>query len=385
MRPALGAWLPLAASCLLGCTAQPSPDRSGADLALAATRLEQGRVDQAYRMLGRLEDRTPGLAPVLNRAAVASLQAGATPAARRLLERSLRIQVDQGEAQKLLAAIYLSGGDEARAVALLQRAAVQDPSDFRPWYALGKVFHDQGRYEESAGAYEQALQRTPPSFEGRESQFGRARALLDANRGDEADPLIAELRRSASEDARAFSLAARRALDRGELPEALVLADRAVELGPTFDARFVRGRLRFLARRLEAAAEDLEVAASLKPNDVGALQLLAQVQEALGLKSKAAETLARSEQARRRRESIEAISRSVQERPDDPEARYRMGRAAEEAGMTTLAEQSYRAALDRNPSHRPAAEALAGLARPRPTSPSGAGGVTPPGPARPRP
>jgi tetratricopeptide (TPR) repeat protein len=341
-------------------------NRPEAELSQALEWLDQGRIDRACLILARLEDHTPGLAPILNRAGVACLQAGSSPTARLLLERSLRIQDGQAEAKKLLAAIYLSGGDERRAVHLLEQAARQEPRDFRPWYALGKVFHDQGKWDESAEAYKQAMLRAPPRFERRESQIGRAGALLDANRGEDADSLLAELRDTAPEDSRVLALAARRSLDRGDLESGLALADRATEINPSFDVLLVRARLRFLAGLLEGAAKDLETADSLKPNDVGALQLLLQVQDALGLKSKAAKTRIRADEARRLQLLINTISQSIQQHPDDPEPRFRMGRAAAEAGMTTLAEQSFRAALDLNPSFQPARAALAELARARP-------------------
>jgi cytochrome c-type biogenesis protein CcmH/NrfG len=346
------------------------------ELSRALTWLEQGRCDQAAQILERLGDRTAGLAPTLTRAAVACLRAGSSSSARRLLERSLKIQAGQGEAEKLLAAIYLSGGDESRAVQLLEQAAEHDPRDFRPWYALGKVLHDQGKYGESAEAYRQALLRSPPPPESRESQIGRARALLDAARGDDADSLLAELRAAAPGDPRVLVLAARRAGDQGDAKEALELADQAAGLDRSFDALFVRARLRILGGLFANAAEDLEDAVALKPNDVGALQLLLQVQDAQGLKSKAATTRVRVQEARRRQLLISTINQEIQQHPDDPEPRFRMGRAAAESGMITLAEQSFHAALDLNPSFQPAREALAELARTR-SAPQPAAGSSP--------
>jgi tetratricopeptide (TPR) repeat protein len=357
---------------LVGWTIRNRGVRLSVEISEAAAWLEEGRCDRACAILAKLDDRTPGLVTVLNRAAAVCLQTGSTSAARRALERSLRIRDDQAEAEKMLAAIYLSGGDELRAVRLLERAARREPSDFRPWYALGRVFHGQGRWNESAEAYRQALLRSPPPAEARESQIGRIRSLLDGGRGDEVDAPLAELRGDSNpEDPRVTALAARRAAERGDSAGALSLADRAVDLERSFETLLIRARIRFTARLSEGCAEDLQEALALQPGDLGALQLLLQVQSALGWKSEAAKTRDLAEHARRRRAQMDAISQAIQRNPEDPEPRYRMGRAAAEARMFTLAEQSFRAALDLDASYLPARGALAELAHARASTPAG--------------
>jgi cytochrome c-type biogenesis protein CcmH/NrfG len=55
------------------------------------------------------------------------------------------------------------------------------------------------------------------------------------------------------------------------------------------------------------------------------------------------------------------ISREITARPNDPEPRWRLGQVAVQAGMYTLASQSFMAALDIDPGYRPAREALTAL------------------------
>ena len=127
----------------------------------------------------------------------------------------------------MLAAIYLTAGDGQRAVSLLKDAARLEPGDFRPWYALGKVYHDLGNLEESAAAYTAALKRNPPAAEARESRIGRIRAVLDANHPEQASEDLSELTRQTPDDPQVLGLAARQARDRGRRDEALALARRA--------------------------------------------------------------------------------------------------------------------------------------------------------------
>jgi tetratricopeptide (TPR) repeat protein len=282
--------------------------------------------------------------------------------ARRTLERSLKMSLDQPEAAKILAAIYLAAGDGQRGIAMLKEAARLEPGDFRPWYAMGKVYHDLGNLEESAASYAQALSRSLPASEARESRSGRVRALLDANQAEQAAADLDELRKQAPDDPQVLALAARQARDLGRTDEAEGLADRALDGDPNnFDALLVRARLRFLSRRLKLAIADLEKAVQVKPNDVATLQLLQQSQRNLGLTKEAARTLERADRARDRIALIDRLTKVIDKRPDDPEPRWRIGQAALEGEMYILAHQCFQAALDLDPSCKPARDGLASL------------------------
>jgi tetratricopeptide (TPR) repeat protein len=259
----------------------------------------------------------------------------------------------------MLAAIYVAGGDGQRAVALLKDAARLEPGEFRPWYALGKVYHDQGSLEESAAAYSEALTRNPPAAEARESRIGRIRARLDANHPELASEDLAELSRQAPDDPEVLGLRARQARDRGRHDEALALADRALAADPrNFDALMVRARIRAVTRRARPAIADLQKALEIRPHDRAALQLLAQVQTGAGLIREARETQERANRSRDRIVLRDRLAKLIDERPEDPEPRWRMGQAAMDGQMYVLAYQCFHAALDLDPNYQPARTAL---------------------------
>ena len=184
---------------------------------------------------------------------------------------------------------------------MLKKAAQLQPDDFRPWYAMGKVYHDLGNLVESAQAYSEALRRSLPAAEAKESRIGRVRALLDANQAGQAAADLDELRRQAPEDPQVLALAARQARDLGHLDEAKGLADRALAGNPKeFDALLVRARLYFLSRQPKLAITDLEKAAQVRPNHVATLQLLLQSQKSLGLTEDAKRSQERADRARDR-------------------------------------------------------------------------------------
>ena len=348
------------------------------EVAQARHYLEQGQADSAFQAVAAIRDEKPGAAEGLAIAGRVLLQRGSVSPARRILERSLRIKPDQADAAKMLAAIYLAAGDGQLAVKLLNRAAELDPPDFRPWYALGRVYHDLGNFQESAEAYAQALQRSPPGEEAKDSRIGRVRSLLDANRAIDASAELEEIRNQNPDVPEVIALAARQARDLGRLDESVELANHALSLDPdNFDAHLARARARFQLRLPKKALDDLQRAVQANPNDPGAIQLLIQVQRSLGMTAEAAATQERADRVRSRIVQMDQLTKTIDQRPDDPEPRFLMGQAAMEGDMNLLAFQCFQAALDINPAYEPARLALQRLLKEKKFDPRSIKGAIP--------
>ena len=258
----------------------------------------------------------------------------------------------------MLAAIYLAAGDGQRAITLLELAARLEPGDFRPWYALGKVYHDLGNLVESVAAYTEALRRNPPAAEARESRIGRTRARLDSHACRGASTDLAELSQETPGDPQVLALSARQAHDRGRLDEALD-AGRARPRRGSRQLRCLAGSgLAPRPARRRMAIEDLEKAIVARPNDRATLQLLSQVQKSLGLTAEARATQERANRARERIELMDRLTKIIDQHPEDPQPRWRMGQAAMEGEMYVLAYQCFQAALYLDPSYKPARDGL---------------------------
>jgi len=332
------------------------------EVARAQYYLDRGHPDLAFHAVSGIRDGRPGAAEGLTLAARALLMRSDVTLARRSLERSLQMSPDQPEAARMLAAIYLTAGEGQRGIAMLKEAARLGPSDFRPWYAMAKIYSDLGNFPDSAEAYTQALCRDPPAAESKEIRIGRARALLNANQAERAAADLDALRKQSPDDAQVLALAASQARDLGRVNEAEALADAALGRDPDeFDGLLVRARLRFLSRRPRLAIADLERAVRARPTDVAALQLLGQSQQSLSLAKEAAATLERADRARNRNILIDRLTKVIERRPEDPEPRWRMGQAALEGEMYLLAHQCFQAALDLDPNYKPARDGLRAL------------------------
>jgi tetratricopeptide (TPR) repeat protein len=121
----------------------------------------------------------------------------------------------------------------------------------------------------------------------------------------------------------------------------------------------------FREGHLEQALADADRASRSDPTDVAALQLLGAIQAARGLKEQAAETVGRRRDVERRTGRMEELILEIQERPDEPGPRCRLGQLAREAGLESLAVQSYQAALALDPDCAQARKGLLELGVPR--------------------
>jgi cytochrome c-type biogenesis protein CcmH/NrfG len=332
------------------------------EVAKARYYLDHGRPDRAFEAVSGIRDANPGAAEGLTLAARSLLLQGGISPAKRALEHSLKLKPDQPEAAKMLAAVYLASGDGLGGLDQLKRAAELDPHDFRPWYAMGKVYHDLGAFDKSAASYADALRRSPPEGEAKESRIGRIRALLEGHHPELAADDLEILRAGTPEDAELLALAARQALDSGRTEAALALAERVLARDPhDLDSLLTRARVRSLTRQPKAALGDLTEAIKLNPHNIGALQLLTQTQRQLGMDKEAAASQAQADKERARTALMDKLAWTITNHPEDPRPRLLMGQAAMEGEMFTLANACFQAALDLDPTFQPAREALESL------------------------
>ena len=112
-----------------------------------------------------VDDRGPGAGEALGIAGMALASSTAAPSRGVPWSVPWNVQPKQPMAHKVLAAIELSLGDYERGLAHLRSAADLDPTDSRPWIAMGKAYHDLGQDQESADSYQAAYHRDPHSRE----------------------------------------------------------------------------------------------------------------------------------------------------------------------------------------------------------------------------
>ncbi len=328
-------------------------------LANGHTYLEEGRFRRAILTVSRIREGSASEAEALTIRGVAEASLEEVAPARRDLERAWSL-CPNAAAGRVLAAIYLSANETDRGLQVLQATARIDSHDFRPWYAMGElVYLPLRRYDEAIEAFRRALVRR---HDHRESRLGLIEALVRSHKAREAGPIIEGLMRDRPDDPRLLTLAAEAALDLGRDRDALSLVEQSLTMEPDHrEALVLQARIRLKEGRPKEALSSAERACELNPNDPATLGLVGSIQAVLGLKRESEQTLGRRKEVERRNREMEELSSQILERPDDLELRCRLGRMASEAGMRSLAIQSYQAALSRSPNCEPAQRGLIDL------------------------
>ena len=323
--------------------------------------LEAGRPDQALNQVADIRDDGPGAAEAMRIAGQALIALEDYGGARSALERSVILNPNQPQVFQLLAALALGASDAQRGADYLERAAQLDPNQPRTWRALGIVRHQLGESAASVDAYQKALALAPDDWAVRVNLIA---GLLDLTRLDEASQALAQAEMLRPGDSMILGLRARLALAEGKLDEALTLADQCLQADPkNLDALSTRARLAIQHDDPHTAKALYQRLLEIDSENLGALQALAAAARAAGDAETARDAAQRHRDVTNRRRAMDDLVQQIAQNPDDPRPRHQLGLLAVEANQTTLAVDSFQAALMVDPKFEPAREQLRQLAR----------------------
>ena len=182
-----------------------------------------------------------------------------------------------------------------------------------------------------------------PARPGRPPELGRAAAMIEVGRFDDAARLLAQIVASEPDGARAWSLMARAHLGAGRWAEALTAAHRAIAISPAdhWPFRLASTALVSLGRSAEAVSAALE-ACRLAPGVWRSHVCLAQAATAAGQPARAAQ----------------AAATALSLAPDEPDVQFTAGKVALSAGDLARARAHQQAALAVDPAHSAAINEL---------------------------
>lgn len=121
-------------------------------------------------------------APVLLNLAKSQFMEQAFEAAAATLEQALRLDGNNPAALKLRGDVLYLLGQEAEAERSLLAAIRHDPGNVEPHYALGRVYYQQNRFEQSIAQFERVLELNPKSFRALDNTGLAYEALNDISR-----------------------------------------------------------------------------------------------------------------------------------------------------------------------------------------------------------
>lgn len=254
------------------------------------------------------------------------------------------------EAPLAQAVAFHRRGDLGEAARGYRALLLEDPQHFQALLLLGRLSHEEGRYDEALTLVGRALQIDPGSFE---ALLQRGLALRALGRIAEAASSYEAALALRPDSATALYNCGNALASLARLEEALQCFDRAVELDPS-DAAALNNRgvvLRDLLRDADALAS-FDAALALRPEYPEALNNRGNALQALG----------------RYTEAIESYERALRERPTYAEALNNRGNALLALDRCTEALENYHQALAIQPGYAEAlsnrSTALLALCRP---------------------
>ncbi|WP_299323011.1 tetratricopeptide repeat protein [Parasphingopyxis sp.] len=189
---------------------------------LAHAHLLQGEADAALARLGEAGGSTLYAQRIR---AQAHLQKGEADAAWDIIETALSAAGDDPDLLALAGQYRLSTGNIADAEHYARRSLASDTPSVESYLLMGRIASIRGDLQGALGHYAAGVERFPEHV-----QLHIARAAIHADRGeaDEMDVAMAQIERIAPGHPAAIFIAAKDALNRGEL-------DRARELAPALE------------------------------------------------------------------------------------------------------------------------------------------------------
>ncbi len=299
-------------------------DIPGESLAIGMALADAGKFERAETFLAQALAQTPSDFNVLVNLGLVAWHTGHYERARETLQAALAQQPQNVDAIYYLACVEQANSRTEAAVALLAQAARVAPQRADVQRQLALATGDLGAFDDSAAAWDRYLKLEPDDDVAR-----RERGLIAFQRG-RFQQGFAELSRFVArhpdDPVGRFELGA--AENKDDPTEALHEFDRALALDAKFAAAHsARGSLYYQMGNPEAAAADLETAASLRPDNAIYLDRLGQAYLALD----------------RTGDAVRVLRKAAAFAPDDSKMQLHLARALADAGE----EAESKAAMDR--------------------------------------
>ncbi|MGH9869474.1 MAG: fused MFS/spermidine synthase [Candidatus Polarisedimenticolia bacterium] len=212
-------------------------------LILAHLAMSRGRMGEASEALAEAAAADPSNARPRLFLSRALFAAGKLPAALQVNQDVLRLKPDLPGAASDRCAMLMAAGDDAAAAPWCARAVEADPLLAEAHANAGLLHARQGRAAEARKVYERALELDPGL---RDARFNLAALAEREGRADEGlrilEPLLSD---GAAPDAETLRLAARMALQKGDVRSARAWIERSLQLEPASpEAQSILRRLR---------------------------------------------------------------------------------------------------------------------------------------------
>jgi tetratricopeptide (TPR) repeat protein len=237
-------------------------------------------------------------------------------------------------------------GDREGAVKALGHVTRLNPGDARAWRTIGFMLKEDNAPDEALPAYKKALESPaaePAWF------FEAAQVAVDCGEIDTAEKWLGNASKTV-DPADRDSLQALIEMRRGDTATAKKRLDSALTRSPDHPGLSVQmAAIRQQDGRLDDADRLLSQALKSQPTNAEWLFQRGMVRRLAGQKQASDEDLKEADRIRTLLKTMSELNSAAAANLQDPDIRIRLGRIAQELGMTSLAGDWYRAALACDP------------------------------------
>jgi predicted Zn-dependent protease len=168
-----------------------SEDRARARVGQALALIKQGAVPAAEALLASMCEQNADDAKAWFMRGTLSCESGDTKRAIEYLSITVRLEPDNTQAHFTLCKLHYSTGNLVAATHHVEKVVVLDPQHAHAWLALGSLYADCGKFEQSEQASRVAMELLPGVAEPR---INLANALISQVKHDEAIQLCCQIK-----------------------------------------------------------------------------------------------------------------------------------------------------------------------------------------------
>lgn len=300
--------------------------------------LREHQFERAMQEFNRIQDRSDLFIEASAIYGLAFLSVKRPFEAETLLRYVVARHPDHLDAQRGLAAIYFDQGALTLAVRHAKECARLDPHKGYPFWFMGVIFKDLGRYPAARKAFEQALSRDLSTQQTDEVREGLAEVLVHLKEYAKALAILADCRPAVADQPKILACRAEClwGLDRGE--EATAVLETALQENPQApDLLRLRAKLYLSENDPLRAAALLEHALQIDRHDTVSRYQLIQTYKMLGRSKEVAEQERLLKQTQEYLAQLTSLNEAIAERPWDVTVRTRLAEICQKLDKPDLA------------------------------------------------
>ena len=339
------------------------------------------RLQEAAALFAQAHDRDPDSPEILFALGKSAIYLNDPQDAVPLLEQASKQDKDNGALYTYLAMAQRLTGDKAGGIQSAKHATELAPTSAEAWYQYG-MFYTAAENDEIDGRpfLKKAVELSPGDGV---YNFAYGSSLTNGSQFAEAIPYLRKATTLLPQNSYAHFLLAvsLHRNGKGEIDEILAELKRAITLTPNdYRAHFELGNLLEEQGQFAAALPEFETASRLNPYLAEIWYHVSRMEDRAGKRDLARKALQRNQELRRLHVELQALTRRLQEHPEDVAAQIRAGQVLALQGNPSGAAVQFEDVLKRDPGNtkvRAMLDALhPGAASPAAT-PGAPGGKTP--------